>query len=112
MEPPTRSADGSQMEVLKDLLREVLRPLFQEAVAAGIQGQLSAPPPAAAKEYLQPKEVEAAYGLNSKTLARWRSEGRGPTYNKDGSLILYRRQDVEAYLKSHRVRTIEQPGLK
>jgi len=114
MEPPARSADGPQMEALKDLLREVLRPLFQEAVAKSLQGQASAPPSAAVKEYLRPKEVEAIYGLNNKTLAFWRSQGLGPTYSQDGDggIILYRRQDVEAYIKSHRVRTKEQPGPK
>ena len=98
------------MEALIDLLRAVLRPLVQEAVAGGLQG--AAAPPPEVQEYLRPKEVEAIYGLKSNTLACWRGQGRGPAYVKDGDLILYRRLDVEAYLKSRRVRTGEQPGLK
>jgi hypothetical protein len=52
------------------------------------------------------------YGLKAKTLACWRVQGRGPAYSKDGGLVLYKRLDVDAYLKSRRVRTAEQPGIK
>jgi len=106
----SNSASGTGLAVLIDLLQAVLRPLVLEAV-----GQLQGPTAAPSKtcpEFLRPKEVEAVFGLNRNTLACWRGEGRGPAYIKDGDLILYRHQDVEAYLKSRHVRTVEQPGLK
>jgi len=62
------------------------------------------------KEYLTAKEVQKLFGLNHKTLAGWRGRGRGPAFTQDGYVILYRRQDVEAYLKSTKKRTIDQPG--
>ena len=100
------------METLTDILRDILKPLIQEAVAESLKGRNLAPKETASQEYLSPKAIEAIYGLNSKTLSGWRRKGRGPAFSKDGSLILYRCQDVENYLKSRRVRTIEQPGLR
>jgi hypothetical protein len=114
MEPSTtiRNSSGHQMDALVGLLQDVFRPLLQEVMASGRQGQAVPPPEFPQKDFLRPKEVEAIYGLNHKTLACWRSQGRGPTYSKEGDLVLYRRQDLEAYLKTRRVRTGEQPGLK
>ena len=113
METANRQVLVPQMESLVGLLQTVFRPLVKEAVAESLQGKAEASTPCTPqKEFLRPKEVEAIYGLNHKTLACWRSQGRGPAYSKEGELILYRRLDVEAFLKTRRVRTGEQPGLK
>jgi len=111
MEASTLNAAGPQMEALCGILRDIFRPLVREAVASALNGR-SVAPAEGRQEYLSAKEVEAIYGLNSKTLSCWRSQGKGPTYSKKGNKILYRRQDVEDYLKNCRVRTIEQPGVK
>lgn len=33
------------------------------------------------------EEVEQAYGIAAKTLANWRSQGRGPAYHKLGGKV-------------------------
>lgn len=106
---------------LEEFLRGFIKPLLKEIFTEELAGITAATQPAGEikalellrhREYLTSKEIEALYGLNHKTLADWRSKGRGPTYIQDGGVILYRRLDVEAWLKSARKRTIEQPGLK
>jgi excisionase family DNA binding protein len=52
-------------------------------------------------DLLTPDQVAAALGLSHRTLAAWRSNRRNPLpYVKVGSRVRYRRQDVDAWLKS------------
>ena len=37
------------------------------------------------------------------TLAKWRSEGRGPAFYRCGSRIIYKGADLIAWLEAHRV---------
>ena len=39
------------------------------------------------------------------TLARWRHEGKGPSYTKSGSRVIYRGADVLTWLEARRVET-------
>jgi len=44
----------------------------------------------------------AAYiGVAPKTLANWRSAGKGPRFYKLGRLIVYQRDDLDAYFEEH-----------
>lgn len=38
-----------------------------------------------------------------RTLIRWRGEGTGPPFIKAGHHVLYKKEDVDAWLESHRV---------
>lgn len=53
------------------------------------------------QSYLSPEQVGTIYpGLTADRLARWRWAKVGPSYMKAGRQILYRGQDIEAYLAS------------
>jgi hypothetical protein len=104
---------------LETLVRDFIRPILHEVLNEELKNLATINSPAAEvrelgilrhKEYLSGKEVQALFGLNHKTLADWRSQGRGPAFTQDGYVILYRRLDVEAYLKSAKRRTIDQKG--
>jgi len=106
---------------LETVVRAFIRPILQEVLTEELKNLAMFSSPAAEvrelevlrhKEYLNAKEVQALYGLNHKTLADWRGQGRGPAFTQDGYVILYRRQDVEAYLKSTKRRTIDQQGQR
>ncbi|MFZ8758629.1 helix-turn-helix transcriptional regulator [Microbacterium sp. HMH0099] len=45
-------------------------------------------------------EVACFTRISKPTLARWAVEGKGPTYRKAGGRVLYRREDVLAWLES------------
>lgn len=45
-----------------------------------------------------PMEVSTFTRIAPQTLARWRGEGKGPKFSKAGSRVLYRREDVLAWL--------------
>ena len=53
---------------------------------------------AALTELIFPEQLSARIGISVQTLARWRSEGRGPSYYKVGGkksrLPLVHRRDV------------------
>lgn len=53
-------------------------------------------------------EAAAQYlGLAKQTLARYRSEGRGPRYSRIGTRITYSRTDLDAYLAAAVVETAD-----
>jgi hypothetical protein len=62
-------------------------------------------------EFLNTDGVEKYFGIPKSTLASWRSQGNGPAFCRNGRLILYSRKDVEAFVKTYRVRTSAQPTL-
>ena len=104
---------------LETVVRAFIRPILRDVINEELKNlaMLSSPAPEVReleilrhKEYLNAKEVHALYGLNHKTLADWRGQGRGPAFTQDGYVILYHRQDVEAYLKSTKKKTIDQRG--
>lgn len=56
------------------------------------------------QQYLSPDQVGSSFpGLTADRLARWRWAKSGPTYSKVGRQILYKREDVEAFLAKHMV---------
>jgi len=60
------------------------------------------------KKALNPPEVAARYGIPTGTLANMRSERRGPRFYKIGrKKILYFDEDVESWLRSNPVETID-----
>ncbi|UQZ90732.1 hypothetical protein C4J81_16575 [Deltaproteobacteria bacterium Smac51] len=106
---------------LEDFLRGLFRPLLKEVITEEIKELplgSSVPKEIAEmevlkhKEYLSAREVQTLYGLNSNTLRSWRGQSRGSAYSRDGDLILYKCTDVEAYLKSNKVRTRDQFGTR
>lgn len=55
---------------------------------------------------ISPKQAAHLLGYNVVTLAKWRDEGRGPSYTKIGPRYWYRRVDILEWLQRHRVETI------
>ena len=51
------------------------------------------------RKWLSNAEAMRELGLSRSTLARWRKSGRLP-YSKSGSLVFYRRSDVERMLSA------------
>jgi excisionase family DNA binding protein len=43
-------------------------------------------------------------GIPDKTVAEWRSVGRGPSYIKVGRHVRYRQEDVDAWLEANTTR--------
>ena len=55
------------------------------------------------EQYYLPDAPELRVLGAVQTLARWRSERKGPPYIKSGSRVLYRGDDVLAWLEARRV---------
>ena len=49
-------------------------------------------------EFMRPDEVSVALGICVSTLAGWRSRGDGPAFRKVGKAVMYRREDVRAWV--------------
>lgn len=54
-----------------------------------------------------PEEVERDFGLDTKTLANWRSLGKGPKFRKPGKRIIYIYDDVRDWLDMFTKQTTE-----
>jgi len=55
-------------------------------------------------DLLTPAEAAKALRVSPATLPRWRWSGDGPDYVRVGRKILYRREDLEAYIARRIVR--------
>jgi predicted DNA-binding transcriptional regulator AlpA len=49
-------------------------------------------------EFMRPDEVSVALGIHLSTLASWRQRGDGPAFRKMGKAVMYRRDDVRAWI--------------
>ena len=61
----------------------------KELVAQGVQD---------GPEFMRPDEVSLALGIHLSTLANWRQRGDGPVFRKVGKAVMYRRDDVRAWI--------------
>lgn len=64
----------------------------------------------APKKFLTPQEVSERYDgrITVRTLANWRSQGRGPAFTKVGGAILYSCDQLEAWEQSNTVTSTSQ----
>ena len=53
-------------------------------------------------DYLTPKDIEKTYQISTKTLANWRSQGRGPEFFKLGNKVRYLRKNVDKWVEQSR----------
>ena len=58
-------------------------------------------------KYLRPREVEQIYRINAKTLANWRSQGKGPSYLRIGGRIFYQVHKLKRYIRGCKVKTVD-----
>jgi len=70
----------------------------------------------AAKELLEnrlliPQDLEREYGISTKTLANWRSQGKGPPYFKLGNAVRYRGGEVNKWIAGSKVKIYKKKGL-
>ncbi|MDE1900951.1 MAG: helix-turn-helix domain-containing protein [Alphaproteobacteria bacterium] len=65
-----------------------------------------------AEKHLCVSKLAERWGLNPKTLDRWRQRGCGPRFLKIGGHVLYRVRDIEAY-EDNQLRQItdKDPGV-
>jgi len=59
------------------------------------------------KKALVPSEVDKVYSIPAGTQANMRSEGRGPRFYRVGRKIYYFADDVEKWLRSNPVETVD-----
>jgi predicted site-specific integrase-resolvase len=52
--------------------------------------------------YLTPIQVSVKLGITKDTLVRWRKNGRGPLFVKQGGRIVYPLRELERWLHSRR----------
>ena len=58
-------------------------------------------------ESLTPQQAAEYLGQSPNTLRQWRSQGRGPAYEKRGRNIRYKMDDLETWRNANRVLTAE-----
>ena len=56
---------------------------------------------------LTPQDLEREYGISTKTLANWRSQGKGPAYFKLGNAVRYRGGEVSKWIAGSKVKIYE-----
>ena len=59
------------------------------------------------RESLTPEQAAEYLGQSVNTLRQWRSQGRGPAYEKRGRNVRYKLEDLEAWRNANRVLTGE-----
>ena len=59
------------------------------------------------KEWLSPQDVKDEFGFSTSTLAKWRMKNLNLKFYKMGKYIRYKRGDIDAFIESNKVETIE-----
>ncbi|MFB1487408.1 MULTISPECIES: helix-turn-helix transcriptional regulator [unclassified Thiocapsa] len=59
-----------------------------------------------ADDYIRPTDAAAELGCTERTLARWRSEGRGPAYTRIGARVFYRKTALTDYARAAEVQPV------
>ena len=54
------------------------------------------------------KEAAQYLGVAPMTLAKWRMSGDSPVYTKVGRIVIYRKQDLDAWLKQNQYSSTSQ----
>jgi predicted DNA-binding transcriptional regulator AlpA len=63
------------------------------------------------KRVLRTPQAAEYVGLSASTLEKFRLTGNGPTYQKAGpKIVVYRVEDLDAWLNSHRRRSTSDTG--
>jgi len=73
----------------------------KELVAQGVQD---------GPEFMRPDEVSLALGIHVSTLAGWRPRGDGPAFRKVGKAVMYRRDDVRAWVALQGAKPVNPPA--
>lgn len=61
-------------------------------------------------EFMRPDEVSLALGIHLSTLAGWRPRGDGPAFRKVGKAVMYRRDDVRAWVALQGAKPVNPPA--
>lgn len=62
------------------------------------------------KQKLNTLEAAAYLGVQPNTLEVWRCKNKGPRYYKLGTRVIYDRDDLDAFLASRSIETMESDG--
>lgn len=62
------------------------------------------------KQKLNTQEAAAYLGVQPNTLEVWRCKNKGPRYYKLGTRVIYDRDDLDAFLDSKSIETMESDG--
>lgn len=84
------TADAEELST-RNLLLQIYKMLSETPVAPAHRAALQTP------------EAAKYIGVSPATLKKWRAEGLGPNYAKHGSLVLYRLEDLDRWLRKHLV---------
>lgn len=90
---------------------EVTQEVYLAAVERGVQAAMA---PVAEIEAIKRKgrisrpEVVLAFGISMRKLEQLSADGEGPQYIREGKKYYYRPQDVQAWINSQRMKTIDQ----
>lgn len=83
-----------------------LRELMAEAVREGVTRALRSHEPQI-PTYVNDEKAAEYIGVSPATLRAWRVEKRGPKYHKFERTVRYSRADLDAWVKSRGIHTID-----
>lgn len=83
---------------------EELRRLVEGAVSSGVRAALEL---MRRKDTFTIAEAAEYLGVKPSALTKWRYEKRGPAYVKSGSRVVYLKSDLDAWLATGRIKTLD-----
>lgn len=82
---------------------EEFKRVVNESVRAAVREELQHL--STAPEIMREKEAAKYLGLSTNTLRKYRMDGVGPAYSKNGTIISYAKKDLDAYLQQAKIKT-------
>lgn len=84
-----------------------LRLLLKDAVAEGVASALKQLTGNEAPTYMNEREAGKYLGVSHMTLRAWRVEKKGPKYHKFDKAVRYSRKELDEWMKSRQMLTID-----
>lgn len=88
--------------ITPEKFRQLLRDAVQEGVSRALKQQA-----ANTSAYMDEEEAGNYLGISPITLRTWRVSKKGPKYHKLGRLVRYAKSDLDEWMKTYKMLTID-----
>ena len=95
------------MNKIAVLSQEELREVIVNAVREGVGMALASEKRSQPEEMTEEQAGEYLGGISPHTLRSWRVQKRGPKYHKNGKLVRYAKSDLNAWMETNGVLTMD-----
>lgn len=101
---PIEQMAEAMTAVIETAVASAIKQAIREETITSVSPQTDRLASLAHKSVLTAKEVAILYGISASTLAKWRCDGIGPSYQKVGKKVYYTHKSVLAFIEKTEIK--------